>query len=346
MTDLERDPTRWFVFEYPEGYNRIFMESEFIERSFDSFAHDPYKQPIRNQADTGQNPFEVIIKEYCLRYFFFSEQQPNKSMNWKHTPIEMTELNVNRAFMSRALEYYGSKELTDFLDFHFNKFHSIEPNEWLNYVEQVFADAADNYVDGATPVMKMIKFTKQANDWIAEKRKELAELELTECKNCIFEKECIDTIQNMYGVNYETNLEQFYFYTQNVAMFEDQKFDWIRGLANEGNKLTETEKYIFIALCLPTYERYLENIEIELKDSVFKAIEGTKQSYSNYLSTYDRSNPYRAYFVLCKEFQNLLYSKLGIANTPPTPQTVEVEKVDSEEVIDPVIFKKLSHRLV
>jgi hypothetical protein len=330
MTDLERDPTRWFVFEYPEGDNRIFMEFEFIERSFDSFAHDPYKQPIQNQEDIVQNPFEVIIKEYCLRYFFISEQQPNKSKNWKHTPIEMTELDVNRAFVSRALEYYGSNELTDFLEFHFNKFHSIEPKNWLDYVEKVFVDAGEIYVDGSTPTMTMVRIKKQANDWIVEKRKELANSELYKWVDDPFENECINTIQNMYGVSSDTNLVQFHFYTQNVALFKDSKFDWIRELANQGDKLNETEKHIFIAICLPTYERYLENISLGYVEDVKKKIEGVEKLYSDYLSNHDRSNPHRAYFVLCKKFQNLLPSKLGITNTPPTPQTVEVEKVGGQ----------------
>jgi hypothetical protein len=322
----------YFVFKYPKGFIPLDTNIWYLN------APTPYDVYNSELDLDNQNPFEEYIVKYALRYEFKREQNTDKENKlnsryfWKFTLLEMTELDVNRAFMSRALEYYGSNELTDFLEFHFNKFHSIEPKNWLEYVEKVFVDAGEIYVDGSTPTMTMVKIKKQANDWIAEKRKELANSELYKWVDDPFENECINTIQNMYGVSSDTNLGQFRFYTQNVALFKDSKFDWIRELANQGDKLNETEKHIFIALCLPTYERYLENISLGYVEDVKKKIEGVEKLYSDYLSNHDRSNPHRAYFVLCKKFQNLLPSKLGITNTPPTPQIgeVEVEKVGGQ----------------
>ena len=115
MENEKLDPTRWFVFEYPEGYNRIEIALGF-EDYFYSDSENPYEVYNEYLAEIDRYPFEAKIDSFCLPYLFESE--------------------MNR----------------------------------------VNGDAGDLYVDGATPVIKMIKLKKQVNDWIAEKRKELAEL--------------------------------------------------------------------------------------------------------------------------------------------------------------------------
>ncbi len=151
----------------------------------------------------------------------------------------------------------------------------------------------------------------------------------------------------MYGVNFDANLEQFHFYTQNIKKFEDQKYDWIRDLASKDDELTQIERYIFIALSAAKYERDLDIISNVLEDDYLKLHESITKMYSDYFLNYRRGDVHRNYFRSCKCFHDLLLSKLGITDTIPTTQTPNtgvIQVVEAE--IDLIVFERLSHKLV
>lgn len=199
MSITVSDPTRWFVFQYPRSFD---------EDSDESFFQSPYSNPYHtwdkddydanydretsyvNHTAFKNSFFYNSLHEYKLPYLFQTEciqQEYDIEGNYgkilgyenelyEHTLMEMVDVDISRAFIQRGLEYFkkGSKYLPLFLDFHYEVYNG-NLSEWLEHIEQIFKNI-NEYVEWNTPKLIILKLCKNANNWIAEKRKELAAL--------------------------------------------------------------------------------------------------------------------------------------------------------------------------
>lgn len=176
------DPTRYFVFKYPEG---------FLTYGTFSYIHSsPY-------LISTEWSLYFKIPRFCLPYNYHSEPVYREGvedsiekalglpipdeyiLEYEHTLVDMTEFDVNTAFVKRAIEYYNydmnndSCVIYEYLDFHYSEYH-YELNDWLEYVSKVFKDIK-KYIK--IPQLSALRVRALVNGWIDVKRNELAKLE-------------------------------------------------------------------------------------------------------------------------------------------------------------------------
>ncbi|NBB18050.1 hypothetical protein GVN20_01670 [Runella sp. CRIBMP] len=185
MTITAHDPISYFVFFPPKG----FQDADLIKGPIRYIHPNPYLI-----SDEWGVKFEIF--KFCLPYdfhskpvykegadFFTDEPIPNDYiLEYKHTLVKMTESDVNKAFIKRAVEYYDmdrydespseSWYIHDYLHFHYSHYH-YDLNNWLEYISQVFKEI-NKYIQ--LPQLYVLQIRKLVNNWIAEKRTELSEL--------------------------------------------------------------------------------------------------------------------------------------------------------------------------
>ncbi|WP_298357298.1 hypothetical protein [Runella sp.] len=167
-------PLRLFVFNAPKGFLPIKNEVYYTYRK------NPYEVYDEETPNLDTDPFVEEIKPFHLRYFFKTEENLTADGKfaeqgyWKHTFAEMTELKVLQAFFNRLFEYYETDQVELFLDFHYNSYRG-DLDEWLDKVTSFF-EKMYFYTDEHPPKIAYLRVKKNADKWIAEKRKELAEL--------------------------------------------------------------------------------------------------------------------------------------------------------------------------
>ncbi len=152
MSMTTTDPTRFFGFG--EAGNLDFGY-------YDGYGYDYVKRQSNN--------YRTLIPKYSI---------VNDGKNYGVVFEKMTYNEVSEALYHRLEHHYREGSVQSFLDYHFVKFTS-NLSEWLDFVEQIISNI-DSYEYqtfwGAMPQIVILKIKKQANDWIVEKRKELAEL--------------------------------------------------------------------------------------------------------------------------------------------------------------------------
>ena len=203
------DPTRWFKFQYPK--DAVFEEEMYFsdtDYSFESQYKDPYlvfdsvgEHITRGTVDEPNHFYshedylsfysESTLFGFHLPYWFntvplYDDAPPHEAITkedlsyrvkgYEHTLLEMWEVNVQIIFAKRSAEYFKKGELIEFLNFHYEYYgkRSTDLDEWLIYVEDIFKTISDYH---PLSYLDYLKMRKQANDWITEKRKELAALE-------------------------------------------------------------------------------------------------------------------------------------------------------------------------
>lgn len=170
---IVQDPTHYFVFSYPNiivtfsyftsKYSDPYLEPNGV-RNLDEFCL-PYKYSSFPELRDGIEPSEVDIDvDDIIGY----------NLKW----IDMTESDVNTAFLKRALEYYelDSNSLSpvnfyNFLSFHYERY-KYKLSSWLDYISCLF----DNLDINRIPTLTSLQIKKLVNEWIAQKRLELTEL--------------------------------------------------------------------------------------------------------------------------------------------------------------------------
>ena len=192
----------FFVFKFPSGspYFRPFKRKHrnpylWISKTEEDAIKDYYDGRYDGRVDIAQLSKDDLVQDtlepFCLprsfkvELIYGDEKIPENDFRadeWGEPDYyeftfltEMSRMEVEIAFSYRAMEYFKKGKLNDFLDFHYSKYF-WHLDDWLNLVTQMIA-ISYRYIAKNMPQLSFLKMKKQANDWIAERWEELAELE-------------------------------------------------------------------------------------------------------------------------------------------------------------------------
>ncbi|MCP1381913.1 hypothetical protein [Runella salmonicolor] len=186
----QSDPKHYFQFKYPDvdhlphyiipnsGYDEPF---EADINSFCTRYIDPYAI-----LDEDSN-YKIEVPQFHLPYKYNSsilyrdeEDLDEYTGDFIHKLVRMTELDVSKAFIRRAIEYYNldiddnsHPNFVKFLNFHYSKFTG-DLNQWLDHVAQIFQNI-NNYVDEGTATLTIRNVKSLSQDWINQQGNELGE---------------------------------------------------------------------------------------------------------------------------------------------------------------------------
>lgn len=194
----QSDPKHYFQFEYPDVgiFPPYILPDSGYEEPFESDIHgfiSPYKEPYGRYDENSE--YMIKLPQFYLPYKYESTPMYQNTDGFEedtdkyiYTLSEMTELDVNIAFIRRALEYHNldldndsHSNFVKFLNFHYRRYR-FEPSQWLNYISTIFNEKTkdetfiENVGDQAFPIA-IISICGIADDWIISKRTELKTLE-------------------------------------------------------------------------------------------------------------------------------------------------------------------------